>query len=110
MESTASLLRVVPAIQDAKPPSKWSERNVPIASASPNSVNRLQNMNELNQADRHLLRLVRQGKDAEGWSKVSAVVLPLVQKLPPELVTLELTEPGGRAKLTDAGETVLYWT
>jgi hypothetical protein len=67
-------------------------------------------MSELNQGDRHLLRLVRQGRGADGWSKVSAVVLPLVQKLPQELVVVEMTESGGRAKLTDSGDTVLDWT
>lgn len=67
-------------------------------------------MNTLNHGDKHLLRLVRQGKDAEGWAKVSSMVWPLVQKLPSELVTIEATETGGRAKLTAAGETVLDWT
>ena len=67
-------------------------------------------MNKLNHGDKHLLRLVRQGKDNEGWAKVSGVVWPLVQKLPSELVTIEAIGEGGRAKLTDAGETVLDWT
>lgn len=67
-------------------------------------------MNTLSHSDKHLLRLVRQGKDAEGWAKVSTVVWPLVQKLPVALVTIESGESGGRAKLTDAGEIVLDWT
>lgn len=67
-------------------------------------------MSALNHSDKHLLRLVRQGKDAEGWAKVSEMVWPLVQSLPTELVTIEATDTGGRAKLTDAGETVLDWT
>lgn len=68
---------------------------------------------QLSRGDKHLLRLVRQDQDAEGWAKVSLMVWPLMQKLPSELVTLESTALpgiGGRAKLTGAGETVLDWT
>lgn len=66
--------------------------------------------NPLNGGDRHLLQLVQRDKDAEGWTPVSATVWPLMLRLPPELVTIEPLIEGGRARLTDAGETVLTWT
>jgi hypothetical protein len=63
---------------------------------------------QLNSGDRHLLHLVRQGQDADGWAKVSEQVMPLVQALPPELVTLDVA--GGRVRLTDDGNVLLDWS
>jgi len=66
---------------------------------------------QLNPGDRHLLRLVRQGQDDAGWAKVSPMVWPLMAALPTELVALEGdAESGGKARLTQAGGTVLDWT
>jgi hypothetical protein len=67
-------------------------------------------MSKLHSKDRHLLTLIRKDRNAEGWAKVSAVVWPLVQTLPGELVDLKESEDGGFVKLTDDGETVLDWT
>jgi hypothetical protein len=64
-------------------------------------------MATLDYREKHLLRLVRKGQDSEGWASVSPVLLPVVQKLPSELVTIERAENGGRVKLTTAGNTIV---
>lgn len=67
-------------------------------------------MSTISPDDKHLMRLIIKGRDSEGWAKVSSAVAPLMKNLPPELVELDLTEDGGRARLTQNGETVLEWT
>lgn len=65
---------------------------------------------KLDAGQKHLLRLVRKGADAEGWAPVSAMVYPhAVKILPPELATTEPVgdEGRGRARLTPAGESLL---
>lgn len=68
---------------------------------------------KINTNQKHLLYLIRKGRDAEGWAKVSATVWPVVEKLSSEveeLVEVKKLEDGGMAKLTVTGETVLDWS
>jgi len=47
-------------------------------------------------------------RDLDGWAIVSAKLWPVLHKsMPLELVIMEKTETGGRAKLTKEGESVL---
>jgi hypothetical protein len=64
---------------------------------------------KLDAGQKHLLRLVAEGADAEGWAPVSKPVFPLVEKLPGKLVELEAVgdEGRGRVRLTPAGESLL---
>lgn len=69
-------------------------------------------MNEATKLDagqKHLLRLMVKGADAEGWASVSEPVFPLVEKLPSALVELERVgaEGRGRARLTEQGRGVI---
>lgn len=55
-----------------------------------------------------LLTLVRRDSKPDGWTTVSKIVMTIVTKLPPELVTVETVDNGrGRAKLTDKGNSIL---
>ena len=67
---------------------------------------------ELSAGARHLMRLCRKDRDAEGWARVSGVVMPLASReLPSELVEIEHNNDGsGRMRLTDKGETILDWS
>lgn len=64
---------------------------------------------KLDAGQKHLLRLVMNGADAEGWAPVSKPVFPLVEKMPRELVELEVVgdEGRGRARLTTEGENLM---
>ncbi len=64
---------------------------------------------KLDAGQKHLLRLVVEGTDAEGWAQVSKPVFPLVEKMPRELVELEAVgdEGRGRARLTTEGENLM---
>jgi len=65
---------------------------------------------KLDAGQKHMLRLVTQGADAEGWAPVSAQVFPLIAKtMPAELVTLEAVgeEGRGRARLTEDGKNLM---
>lgn len=55
----------------------------------------------------HLLNLVVIGKGLDGWTPVSAPVFPLIKNMPRELVELEATEVGGRARLTREGNNLI---
>ncbi len=67
-------------------------------------------MNTFTISQKHLLKLAHQGRDSDGWSPVSSIVMPLLADLPSELVTVEKFEDGsGRAKLTDDGRAVILW-
>lgn len=59
--------------------------------------------------DKHLLRLIRQDRDKDGWARVSKQLWPLIEALPGELVERRFTPDGGFVKLTPDGETVLDW-
>jgi hypothetical protein len=65
---------------------------------------------KLNAGQKHLLRLIVNGADAEGWAPVSAAVMPLVQsQLSTELVIVEAVgnEGRGRMKLKPFGESLI---
>jgi len=49
-------------------------------------------------------------RDAEGWATVSAMVWPLVEKLPFSLIELQKTDDGGMIRLTHDGEVVMNWS
>lgn len=67
-------------------------------------------MQTLTAPQKHLLKLAHQGRDSNGWSPVSSTVMPLLDDLPNELITVDKFEDGsGRAKLTDDGRAVLMW-
>lgn len=65
---------------------------------------------KLTAGQKHLLRLIVNGANAEGWAPVSAAVMPVVKsQLSAELVTVEAVgnEGRGRAKLTPFGESLI---
>lgn len=65
---------------------------------------------KLDAGQRNLIRLIRKGQDAEGWAKVSKIVLPLAkEKIPAELAEIEgpFEDGSGRARLTDRGNALL---
>ena len=64
---------------------------------------------KLDGGQKHLLRLVVRGADAEGWAPVSKPVFPLVERIPAALVELERVgeEGRGRVRLTQEGEKVV---
>lgn len=63
----------------------------------------------LDNGEKNFIRLIAKGQEKHGgWAKVSKVLYPLVQKMPPELVDHEPEEDGrGRARLTQRGEAIL---
>jgi len=67
-------------------------------------------MQKLDHGQKHLINLIRAGQDAEGWAKVSKVVLPLAKdKIPAEFADIEgpFEDGSGRAKLTEKGNNLL---
>lgn len=64
---------------------------------------------ELDSGDKHLLRLIRKDADAEGWVPVSNIVFPAVDRLPKALVEIGGEPNNWKARLTEAGNTVVDW-
>lgn len=64
---------------------------------------------KLDAGQKHFLNLILKDADAEGWTKVSKAVMPLMLKMPFELVEVESAgeDGNGRARLTDEGHDVL---
>jgi hypothetical protein len=65
---------------------------------------------KLDAGQKHMLGLIVQGANDQGWAPVSAPVYPLIEKsLPRELVELEAVgnEGRGRARLTAEGRNVM---
>ena len=70
---------------------------------------------KLSPGHKHMLRLIRQDADAEGWTPVSHAVAPLFMKIdqpggpvPSALCEYEILDDGrGRARLTEAGRNLL---
>jgi hypothetical protein len=60
--------------------------------------------------DRHFLRLIRKGQDADGWARVSQILWRFAEALPAPLVEIRKTDDGGFAKLTHDGNVVVDWT
>lgn len=67
-------------------------------------------MGKLDDEDKHLLRLAFKSADAEGWSKISALVWPLVSSLPDDLVEKRPSDSGGYIRLTEGGEAIVLYT
>ncbi len=62
----------------------------------------------IDQNSAHLLRLIRKDQDSEGWTKVSKVVMPFIKECPEELrEIIDQSDGGGKARLTDKGNTIL---
>ena len=64
---------------------------------------------KLNSGQKHLLRLIVQDADADGWAVVSKPVFPIMAGMPFALVELERVgdEGRGRARLTFEGRNVI---
>ena len=64
---------------------------------------------KLDAGQKHMLRLVEKGANADGWAEVSSQVFPLAQAMPTELVTLEPVGDAGRGqiRLTQEGKNLL---
>ncbi len=68
-------------------------------------------MTKLDNGQRNLLRLTEKGAELDGWAPVSAVVLPLLEGIPTDLIEIKrLSDGRGVARLTNAGRTVLSYT
>ena len=64
---------------------------------------------KLSLGEKHLLRLIVQGRGSDGWAEVSKPVFPLIKGLPSNFVILETVgnEGRGRAKLTETGDQLI---
>ena len=64
---------------------------------------------KLSDGQKHLLKLAHRDAGPEGWAAVSKAVFPLLEKMPTELVELEIVgdEGRGRVRLTEEGESVI---
>jgi hypothetical protein len=56
-----------------------------------------------------LMRLAKRDADPNGWTKVSPMVLPLMEIIPSELIETRLSDDGGFVRLTAQGYTVLEY-
>ena len=66
-------------------------------------------MSKLDSGQRRVIELIVRDRGEDGWSTVSGQLFrALKQRLPKELVVFEGTKDGGRAKLTDEGESVAH--
>ena len=65
-------------------------------------------MEKLDIQHKHIMRLIARDADSDGWATVSAQLFPVLSKnIPKELAVFEETETGGRARLTEEGQSVL---
>ena len=64
---------------------------------------------KLDAAQKHLLRLIVQDTDADGWTVVSEQVFPIMKRVPSALIVLEYVgdDGRGRARLTHEGQMVI---
>jgi hypothetical protein len=63
---------------------------------------------KLDNAQKHILRLIHRDKDSQGWTKVSEALCKTVREnIPSDLATFEKLEDGGRVKLTEEGNGVI---
>ena len=70
-------------------------------------------MSGLHIKQRAMLSLIgRSASDSDGWVKVTQPIWNILDnlKMPSELVILQQSEKGGRAKLTSDGKAVLKWS
>jgi hypothetical protein len=65
-------------------------------------------MEKLEMQHKHILNLIDRDKDSGGWTKISGQLYPVLSSnMPIELVEFEeLSEGGGRARLTEEGQKV----
>lgn len=64
-------------------------------------------MSKLKSEHRHILRLIVEERDEDGFAKVSEALLPVLSKnMPSELIEFEALDTGGKARLTKQGEAV----
>lgn len=64
---------------------------------------------KLNSGQIHILKLIVRDRDADRWAFISKTLYSAIStNLPHELVIFEELEVGGRAKLTEDGEKVVY--
>jgi len=65
-------------------------------------------MEKLEMQHKHVLKLIARDCDENGWAPVSKTLYPHLSKnIPPELAEFEKLETGGRARLTDKGQSVV---
>lgn len=65
-------------------------------------------MEKLEIQHKHIMKLIDRDKDAEGWTKVSEQLYPVLsENMPSELATFEKLDEGGRARLTEEGQSVI---
>ena len=62
---------------------------------------------KLNSGDKHMLNLVARDAGASGWTAVSAVVAPLLEKIPGGFVECIPDGDKYKARLTDAGTNLI---
>ena len=63
-----------------------------------------------NEQIKSTLGLIMRSPDrGDGWRSVSGACWPLLEDMPGELIELEPSEVGGRARMTEAGRTVLLY-
>ena len=67
-------------------------------------------MSKLDGGQLHLLRLIDQGADEEGWAPVSSTVWPLIVAMPLDLVERRVAASGGHARLTTDGDAVMRYS
>lgn len=65
-------------------------------------------MKKLEPEHQHIMNLIQRDREDSGWVTVSETLYPVLsENMPDELVEFELTDNGGRARLTQEGENVL---
>jgi len=62
-------------------------------------------INKLDMGQRHMLRLLKRDANIVGWVKISDVIFPYIEKLPPELVEVN----DNVARLTPLGLIIIEW-
>jgi len=66
-------------------------------------------MKKLEPEHKHILKLIHRDSDITGWTAINKNLFPiLANNISLELVIFEKTKDGGRAKLTENGEKVVY--
>jgi hypothetical protein len=64
---------------------------------------------KLSHGEKHMLRLIARDANQEGWTEVSAAVMPHMESLPQELIDLEddFPEKTGCVRLTQTGREIV---
>lgn len=63
---------------------------------------------KLEHQHKHIMKLIARDRKKDGWTRVSKALYPHLSKnMPKELVAVEATEDGGRAKLTEEGQKIV---